>query len=656
MTRSLLTLVLAASGLALCGYAGVCPAPLIGRNMVLQQGTEVPIYGKADPGERITVSFCGQQESAVASKDGRWKIMLEPLEAGGPFQMGIAGKTEAIIYGNVMVGEVWVCSGQSNMAFAMRKSASAKEEIPKASYPEIRYFRAEAWGSEKPAETVRGKWQVCTPENVADFSAVAYFLARKLHQSLEVPVGIVAGAAGATSVYNWMSVETMKARPRTAAIVDGMVKKAGFQAAKEALRAYATYQREFCLRDRGNTGVTKGWAAVECEEDGWNTMELPGLWETGGKRSKLPLEIDAGAVWFRKTVTIPDAWKGGELSLRLGGVDDGDVTYFNGKEVGRTKWDEGSKPRRYSVPASLVKPGKAVVAVRVFNVHGRGGFEGGREDLHLSAVGGPPRALTLAGPWKFKVEYRVPWWEMRPPCHHRFVPGLFYNTIAAPFSKYAVRGIAWYQAEGHPGEDYLKAFPLQIQDWRALWGREDLPFIYVQHARFGKQRTGLTPATGAEVWAGTRQAQLETLSLMRNTAMAVSFDVTDGDLHPSRKKEVGERLALAALGAVYGKDIVWSGPLFDRLTREGNRLHIAFKHVGSGLTTNDGEPLRDFAVGGADGKFIAATAEIRDGAVVVWSGAVKEPVAVRYSWADYPAGNLFNREGLPASPFAANLK
>ena len=640
----------------LCVRAGVSPAPLIGRNMVLQRGVAVPVYGKAAAGETVTVRFRGQEKSSIAGRDGRWRVMLDPMEAGGPFEMSIAGASDALAIENVLVGEVWVCSGQSNMAFNMRKALSAAEEIPKAGHPEIRYFRAESWVQEKPAETVRGQWTVCTPDNVVDYSAVAYFFARELHQSLGMPVGIVAGAAGATSVFNWTSIETLKAHPEIAAAIDKRVRKAGFTTWEEALHKYVTYQHDFCVKDRDNAGLANGWAGLDCNDDDWSVMQLPGLWQTGRRQMKSETDIDAGVVWFRKALSIPKAWQGRDLALELGVVDEADITYLNGAQVGATPREDGFRKRRYVVPAALTNKAQAVIAVRVHNTHGRGGFGGPRSDMQIRPAEGQARAISLAGPWRFRIEYRVPWWAMRPPCHHAAVPGMFFNTIAAPFSKYAVRGIVWYQAEGHPGEEYLKAFPLQIKDWRARWKRDDLPFLYVQHARFGKKRTGLTPAKGREVWATTRQAQLQTLSLVPNTAMAVTFDVSCGDLHPPQKREVGERLALAALGAAYGKDLVYSGPLFDRVTREGEALRITFTHVGSGLTTNDGKPLRDFAVAGADGNFVAATAEIREDAVVVRSDAVKEPVSVRYAWADYPAGNLYNQEGLPASPFAAEAR
>jgi sialate O-acetylesterase len=623
---------------------------LVGDNMVVQRGVKARVWGWADPGDRVTVSMAGKSATATAGSDGRWEARVGPYDAGGPYEMTIAGKNTVVLK-NVLVGEVWVGSGQSNMEFQLQNSANGADEVARASHPEIHLFTVTKAATLDARDDVEGRWVVCTPENAAGFSAVAYFFGRELNEKLRVPVGLVHSSWGGTPAEAWTSRGALLAddqlKPMVAALDRSIVDLPA--ATREYQAAQAKWEEANFLQDTGDPNDARR-AAVDLADDGWKTMRLPQFWESAG------LAVD-GAVWFRKTVDVPAAWAGKELTLSLGPVDDFDVTYVNGVKVGAIGKETPNyymTPRTYTVPGSLVRAGRNVIAVRVFDHYGNGGFGGTPAAMALAAPGSEP--ISLAGDWRYDVERGVDPVKadystapVAPPgAGNPNSPTVLYNAMVAPLTPYSIRGVIWYQGEANADRaaQYRTLFPTMIRDWRRAWGEGDFPFLFVQLANFQERKA----EPGESAWAELREAQTATLAEPA-TGMAVIIDIGEaGDIHPKNKLDVGHRLALWALAKTYGQKGEYSGPLYDSMTVEGDRARVRFSHA-DGLKTTDGGPVQGFAVAGADGKFVWATATIDKNDVVVRSDAVAKPVAVRYAWADNPATNLTNGAGLPASPF-----
>ncbi|NSW80263.1 MAG: sialate O-acetylesterase [Chthonomonadetes bacterium] len=474
---------------------------IFGDHAVLQRGQPIPVWGTAEPGEKVTVEFHGQKVFTTADRTGKWRVTLKPVSAGGPFEMTVKGNN-TIVLRDLLVGEVWVCSGQSNMEWPLFLARNAEQEIASANYPQIRLFMVPKAVADVPQEDISGgEWRVCTPESARNFSAVGYFFARELHQALNVPVGMIQSAWGGTPAESWTSRSTLESNPQLRPILENW---------ERAVQDY-------------------------------------------------PQAIQR----FRQQVM---AWEDAAARARAEGKP------------------EPPRPNRPTHPRN--------------------------------------------NPWK---------------------PSGLFNAMIMPIVPYAIQGAIWYQGESNAGRayEYRTLFPAMIQDWRKAWGQGDFPFLFVQLANFMATK----PEPGESAWAELREAQLMTLRLPK-TGMAVAIDIGEADdIHPRNKQDVGKRLALNALAIAYGRKIDYSGPIYSHMKREGNRIRLYFKHVDGGLTTPNGEPLKGFAIAGADRKFVWADARIEGNTVVVSSPQVSEPVAVRYAWADNPVCNLYNRAGLPASPF-----
>jgi sialate O-acetylesterase len=641
---------------------------LVSDGMVLQQKAPVRLYGKAMPGEKVTVSIQGKSAHATASKDGEWDVTLKSLAAGGPFTLTVAGKNR-IEYKDVLVGEVWVCSGQSNMEWTLGGLPEAKDDIAAASDPLLRMFTvAKAVAMTPQPELAGGRWERATPESVPHFSAVGYYFARALRAALKVPVGMIHTSWGGTRIQAWTSKETLLANGVAASEFD--IPDANDPAHKERLDHYerqlarwkAAGSPDGDYEDSGIAPAAADWAKPDFNDAGWSPIRVPGLWE---EASIAELEALDGGVWFRREFDLPAGAAGKPATLMLGAVDDFDITYVNGVQVGVTGKEAPSSwtvARSYTVPAGILRTGKNVVAVRVWDHGGGGGFNGPAEAMHLMpearGEGGEP--VSLAGTWRYKVEVGRPQNPGAAPGLDPNRASVLYDGMLYALTKYTIKGGLWYQGESNAGEPdvYRRLLPAMIQDWRGIWGIKDFPFLIVQLAPF----MDIRPEPQESDWARLREAQTFATTVLSNVGTAVIVDSGDEkDIHPHRKQPVGERLALLARKIAYGQDIVDEGPVFKGMKMEGDKAVLTFDDVGSGLEAKTvdtaGKPVRDgklvgFAIAGADGKYVWADAVVSGkDTVTVSSPQVPNPVAVRYGWADFPVVNLWNKEGLPASPF-----
>ncbi len=635
-------------------HAEIHVPSIIGDNMVLQQGLKVRIWGTAQPGERLTVTFAARKANATTDAKGRWQTLIGPFKAGGPFTMTISG-SNTLTLSNVLVGEVWICSGQSNMEWPLVNAKGGTEAVAQANYPEIRLFTVLKKTAAAPLDDVEGRWVVTTPEQAHQFSAVGYFFGRELYQRMKVPVGLIHTSWGGTPAEAWTSQETLASLPTLKPMLERYQKELSQapQSRQELEAKLAEWDRANLYEDPGNKGEALGYPATSFDAADWKMMKLPQAIETAG------LNID-GAVWFRRELDVPASWAGKDLRLSLGPIDDFDVTYFNGARVGATgseTQNSYSVPRRYKVSGSVVHAGSNLIAVRVFDRAGGGGFIGAQEQMSLAPADEPKtNTLSLAGEWRYKVELALepkkPDWGTRPSQvgpNNQNSPTVLFNAMIAPLTPYAIRGAIWYQGESNAGRayQYRTLFPAMIRNWRAAWGEGDFPFYFVQLANWQPKR----PEPSESEWAELREAQTMTLR-EPNTCMAVIIDIGEtNDIHPRNKVDVGHRLAVCALADTYGQKIEPSGPLYDALSVEGGKARVKFKHLDGGLKTSGGGPPKGFAIAGADHKFHWAEARIDGDSVVVWSSDVTQPLAVRYGWADNPDCNLYNKTDLPASPF-----
>lgn len=611
---------------------------LVSDGMVLQRDTPLKIRGQADPGEEISIEFAGQHRTTAANSAGDWQVTLEALPAGGPHRMQIRGENR-IVLNDILVGDVWLASGQSNMEYPMSR---VSHQYPKAmASADNRFIRQFAVPQRYDFQSARedfesGEWKKVTPETIADFSAVAYFFASELYREYRIPVGIINASLGGSPAEAWISEESLKPFPQHHAELqrfknDELIRKIEESDRK---RIDAWYQQA-AQRDAG-LDPENPWHKAAVNPRDWGEIDIPGYWADTGAG-----ELN-GVVWFTREFHLPQELAARAATLVLGRIVDADTTYINGVEVGNTTYQYPR--RRYAVPENLLKAGVNTIAIRVTNERGRGGFV--PEKNYALVVG--EREIDLSGRWRYRVGA-----SMQPLQGQTFVrwkPAGLYNAMLHPLRHYPLKGVIWYQGESNVGRaaEYEALFPALIRDWRNTWQQPQLPFLFVQLANFLEARDTPTDSD----WAQLRDAQRKALA-QSNTGMAVAIDIGEwNDIHPLNKKEVGVRLSLAAQRVAYGEmEAVSSGPLYESMQLEGERIRLRFSGAGGGLVSAGGD-LKHFAIAGADGHFVWAKAEIEKGEILVWSEQVPEPVAVRYAWADNPQGaNLYNREGLPASPF-----
>jgi Domain of unknown function (DUF303). len=612
---------------------------IIRDSMVLQRDSRISLWGWAKPGEKIKVTFNHKKYNTTTKEDGKWKTEIPAMKAGGPYTINIDASNHIVIH-DILFGDVWLCSGQSNMVHQLSlHNERYADEIKNADFPQIRQF----WIPTIPnliypqSNLPLSYWKSANPKDVLDFSAVAYFFAKAIYLKHHIPIGLVNASVGGSPIEAWISEEGLKEFPdilktiernKDTAYVNSVNRRAWMAMSKDQAKQH----------DKGLEEAVK-WYDTNYIPKNWHTIAIPGYWEDQGVRGL------HGIVWYRKEIDVPVNMTGIPALLRMGRIIDADQVYINGKLVGNTTYMYPQ--RRYHLNASVLHPGKNIIAIRLINNSGKGGFvpdkpyrlEAGKE------------SIDLTGYWQYKVGE-----VFKNASHEQSIalqnqPVSLFNGMISPIVDYSIKGILWYQGESNTGNavQYKKLLPALIYDWRKKWTNEQLPFLYVQLPNFMEMKYSPSESD----WAFLREAQLQTLTVPY-TGMAVAIDVGEwNDVHPDRKKEVGDRLALAAENVVYGdKAIIASGPIYKSYTIEGKKIRIVFEHEGSGLIANDGEPLSQFAIAGQDKKFVWANAKIEGNTVIVWSEDVPEPKYVRYAWADNPDGaNLYNKEGLPASPF-----
>jgi sialate O-acetylesterase len=639
-SRLLFSLGLVLAGL---GRSAAAPLPFIspifGDNMVIQRGQPNTFWGWTKPGEKVRVTIAGHSDEAIAGADGRWQARVDP-PASGECTVLIDGP-QHIELQHVLVGDVWLCGGQSNMEFGLPRANDGAKEVAAADHPNLRLFTVGSRSAYGPAEVPQGTWKVCSPQTVAEgagFSAVAYFFARRVQQETGVPLGLIQDCLGGTPVESWMNPATLAAKPEWA---QPMAEVARLRAAHAP--GYGSYLMHWLDDyDAGLRGPP--WSGATFDDHAWKTVQVPGGFAEFG------LADVPAIVWFRREFTLPDPLPPGDAILQLGVVEKMDTAFINGQWVGASSWVEN--PRAYRVAARLLRPGRNQIAVRVFKLKSKLGFLTAPEKIRLALADGT--AIPLAGAWRGAVSL-----DARPPHplplgyeNYPTMPSVLYSGMIAPIAPLAITGALWYQGEANASRafHYRTLLPAMIADWRAAFGQGDFPFLIVQLPAFQARKR----IPGTDDWAELREAQALTARTVRNSGLAVTIDTGDADnIHPTEKQPVGERLARLALALHYGRKIVSSGPTYRSIARKGHALRIAFDHLDGGLTIHGDAPA-EFSIAGADRVWHWADATLDGATIVVSSPAVAAPVAVRYAWQSNPRATVFNGAGLPAAPFRSD--
>jgi len=605
---------------------------LFSDHMVIQRDKPIKIWGQAGKGENVTVTFNETKVSVKADKSGNWQVVFPAFGASGPCQLEVKGKN-TITLNDVMIGDVWFCSGQSNMEFSVRKANNAEVELKDTNYPNIRLFSVPNGKSETPQNDIREKrsWMVSSSETVRDFSAVGYFFGKNLNKEQNVPIGLINSSVGGTAIQDWMNMESVGEFPAYQSAVKEM-KTINYEALQKE-----SQRREGEWRDtifHLEPGTINKWFLPETKTNDWTPITVPWEW------SKIGLNGN-GVGWFRKEFELTEEEAASNALIFLSIIFNDDETWLNGVKIGECS--EYYQKRIYFATPPLLRKGKNVLVVKVYNYWFTGGFIGKADEMYIQIKAAKK---SLAGDWLFKKGYIAP--NPGLTVTKTYYPSLLYNSMVNPVTKFPIKGVIWYQGEANQGEaaEYRSLLPSMINGWRKKWDIGDFPFLIVQLANYIE-----SDATDSN-WAFLREAQASALSLP-NTGLAVTIDIGEGeDIHPKNKQDVGFRLALAAQKVAYGQNVVFSGPTFKSIKIEGNTAIIDFDNQGSGLISNDKYGfLKGFVIAGADHKFYWAKASIEGNKVVVSSSHVAAPVAVRYAWGNNPDASLYNAEKLPAIPF-----
>ncbi|HEY0661172.1 MAG TPA: sialate O-acetylesterase [Lysobacter sp.] len=604
---------------------------------VVQRDRPLPVWGWATPGAKIEVAFDGRVATATAAaSDGTWRIELPAHAAGGPYILSIRESGgDAITVRDVLVGDVWLASGQSNMEWPVAQAQDAEKEIARADDAAIRHFKVpKSWSAQPEARLTGGAWRAASPQTVGQFSAVAYYFARELRARTGVPIGIIDSTWGGSRIETWMDASSLG--------VDAAAMEAKMRGLRESDERALAQTRQRMARWPADANDSS-WKNPDLDDRDWGTLPVPALWEAAGY-----IGMD-GVAWYRTTFELSADEAAAGVVLGLGMIDDSDEAWVNGQRIGGliNRWNT---PREYRIEPAALRAGLNHLAVRVTDGGGGGGIHGDASLVYVQPQGAARRGLHAS--WKFRPG--VVTVAMQDDKNQ--VETLLFNQMIRPLQPYPLRGVIWYQGEANATAElahgYRDQFATLIRAWRADWAQPELPFLWVQLANF---RSGADTATDSP-WAVLRESQSRVLALPA-TAQVVTIDIGDpADIHPLNKQEVGRRLALAARHAAYGESLVFSGPVFREARFEGRDVKVEFDAEGSALATRDsGTAVHGFEIAGDDRRFHPARATIAGNSVIVASDAVPQPRAVRYAWRDNPDdADLTNREGLPASPFRAD--
>jgi sialate O-acetylesterase len=619
-------------------YAKIILPKVFKDSMVLQRGITIPVWGKATPGSVVIAKLGTVRISGKADKQGNWMLYFPKRKEGGPYDLEVfeSGKPNSgIKLRGILIGDVWLASGQSNMEWQVQQAQDAPKEMENAGFPQIRFLVVEQDKKLSPQSDIRdGKWKVCDTTNIKQFSAVAYHFARKIHLDQNVPIGIIQSTWGGTPVEAWTSRDMLLTSPisRASTLSNDTLSLDQEDLAADSLNWIRIWN--IVLNPQNN--ADKIFPAPEYNDADWTTIEMPNVIKDFG------IGNYEGMVWLRKKVSLLESFEGKDITLNLGHPEMNYSLYFNGQEICKNIWNANAT-HSYTIPARLVQRGENTIAVRVAMLWGGGGLNPPAEDIYLTDGASK---ISLAGKWLYQKDLETAF----PKIHnYQYYPTVLFNAMINPLIPYGIKGFLWYQGESNAqaAYNYRKLFPMLITDWRQRWKQGSLPFLYVQLANYKK----VQPLPAESEWAELREAQTLTLS-QPNTGMACIIDIGEAnDIHPKNKQEVGRRLALIANKMVYKQDCIASGPMYTNFRKEGNRIRINFTSTGSGLSTRDGKEVTGFAIAGKDKQFHWAKAIIEGNHVIVYSDKVTKPEAVRYAWADNPECNLINSEGLPAVPF-----
>ena len=619
-------------------HAQITLPKVFGDGMVLQRGIRIPVWGNSTPGAQIIAKLGDVQATTTANKEGKWQIKFPVFKAGGPYILEIteSGKTGSkISLKEILIGDVWLASGQSNMEWQVQQANDAKTEIANANFPQIRFLVVEHDKQLKPQPDIHaGKWKICDSTNVKEWSAVAYYFARKIHVDKKVPVGIIQSTWGGTPIEAWTSRDMLLTSPITKAKT--LSNDTLTLDHEDLLADSLSWVRIWNIVYNPHNNTDKTVTATEYNDAKWTTVEMPKMVKDFG------IGNYEGMVWLRKKVTLPESFTKKELTINLGHPEMNYSLYFNGQEICKNIWSANAT-HAFTIPAHLVRPGENMVSVRMTMLWGGGGLNLPAEDLYITDC---ISQISLAGKWLYNKDLEPAFPKM---LNYQYYPNVLFNAMIYPVIPYGIKGFIWYQGESnaYAAHDYRTLFPMLITDWRQRWKQGNLPFLFVQLANYMK--TKALPSESS--WAELREAQTLTLS-QPNTGMACAIDIGEAnDIHPKNKQDVGYRLALVANKIAYKQEGIAHGPVYKKYRREGNRIRISFTSTGSGLSAKDGKAVTGFAIAGSDKQFYWAKAIVEGSEVIVYSDQVAAPVAVRYAWADNPECNLVNSEHLPAVPF-----
>ena len=611
---------------------------VFGDNMVIQRGLNSPVWGQATPNTTVYIQFAGAKISTSANSKGGWMTRLPKLKAGGPYQLKIYNLRDSVIFSNVLIGDVWLASGQSNMQMALSWGVNNKEEeINDANYPSIRLLNVEDDLNNKPQTDIPGgRWKECNPISVKDFSAIAYFFARQISKEMNVPIGIINSSWGGTDIQSWMSAEALETIPFYKDTLPKIIAQTG-----DFETGFERFKQQNKTRDsiisNSNEGFRLGVFKTYFDDKDWKEMTIPCKWSEYGLKNYY------GFVWFRKHITLAENETKNDFQLNLGDVSTDAIAFFNGNEIQR----EGTGANvLFDVPSKFLKTGDNVISLRVMGAWGVGGFISPADLIYLKSSDSKFKK-SLANHWKYneKIEPATPIWIE----YYNF-PTFIYNTKIAPIIPFGLKGFLWYQGENNTKKPagYSSLMSLLVKDWRNRWGQGNLPFIYGQLSNFGIRADKPVESN----FAVLREEQEKCLSI-KNTAMVVNIDLglADGDVHFKNKQESAKRFANAALGLVYGKKMAYKNPIYKSCAVIGNKIRIRFKNVDKGFITHDKLAPKSFAIAGKDKIFVTAVAKIIGNEIIVWSDRINEPAFVRYAWDANPECNLYSVQGLPLVPF-----